>query len=100
MSQRDDVGSRDRHDYFVDEAEIRRCSGWMEASGGEVLRRLLGLLDADHDALSADISSCERNLADPYLAVFSMQPYWRKTAVAFHASDALPDSQAERLLLL
>lgn len=99
MSQRDDVGRpcTVTH-YFVDEAGdptlFRKGGRCIVGEEGCSECFLLGLLDVrDHDALSADMGQLRAQLlADPYFAaVPSMQPYWRKTAVAFHAKDDLPE---------
>ncbi len=65
---------------------------------------MLGVLDvADPVALGADLNALRQTLlTDPYFSgVPSMQPERRKTAVAFHAKDDLPEVRREvfRILL-
>ena len=64
---------------------------------------ILGLADIpDPDALERDLDELRSQLlADPYFkGVPSMQPEARKTAVAFHAKDDLPEVRREVFALL
>lgn len=93
--------------YFVDEAG----DGTLFARRGQVIVGtkgcsrffMLGLLDVpDPQALEYEMTTLRASLlADPYFAnVPSMQPKTRKTAVAFHAKDDLPEVRREVFTLL
>ncbi|HED04506.1 MAG TPA: DUF3800 domain-containing protein [Candidatus Fraserbacteria bacterium] len=95
-----------RH-YFVDEGG----DGALFSRKGQVLVGttgcsrffMLGLLDVpDSPALHRELQALrQRLLADPYFQdVPSMQPQERKTAVAFHAKDDLPEVRREVFALL
>ena len=94
-------------DYFVDEAGAPTLFG---ARGRGLVGRpgcsryfMLGVLEvADMPALSATLSDLRhRLLTDPYFkGVPSMQPARRKTALAFHAKDDLPEVRREAFQLL
>ena len=94
-----------RH-YFVDEAG----DGTLFDSKGRTLIGtegcsrffMLGLLICDSDTLATDLDDLRRRLlADPYFKrVPSMQPTARKTALAFHAKDDLPEVRREVFALL
>jgi hypothetical protein len=96
-----------RH-YFVDEAGDPVLFGRRRkvVLGTEGCSRyfILGVLDvAEPSRLASQLTGLrKRLLADPYFAdVASMQPEARKTALAFHAKDDLPEVRREvfRLLL-
>lgn len=93
--------------YFVDEAGDGTL---FDAKGRVTLGRegcsryfLLGLLDApEPEPLGRDLEALRAQiLADPYFRkVPSMQPEARKTALAFHAKDDLPEVRREVFRLL
>jgi hypothetical protein len=97
-----------RRHYFVDEAGDPTL---FDARGRVLVGQegcsryfMLGVLDvAEPVALGADLNALRQTLlADPYFSgVPSMQPERRKTAVAFHAKDDLPEVRREvfRVLL-
>jgi hypothetical protein len=93
--------------YFVDEAG----DATLFADKGKVIVGsegcsryfILGMLDiADPDALNTDMEILRaRLLADPYFKnVPSMQPEAKKTALAFHAKDDVPEVRREVFTLL
>ena len=96
-----------RH-YFVDEAGDPTL---FDARGQVLVGQdgcsryfMLGVLDvADPFALAADLNALRQTLlSDPYFnGVPSMQPERRKTAIAFHAKNDLPEVRREvfRVLL-
>jgi len=97
-----------RRHYFVDEAgdPVLFDSRGRALPGTEGCSRhfILGVLDvADPVALASDLVQLRLQLLqDPYFKdVPSMQPERRKTALAFHAKDDLPEVRREvfRLLL-
>lgn len=95
-----------RH-YFVDEAgdAILFNSRGRIIVGTEGCSRffVLGLLDvANSDALALEMETLRADLlADPYFkGVPSMQPEARKTALAFHAKDDVPEVRREVFYLL
>ena len=98
--------SRSRN-YFVDEAGDANLFG---AKGEVIVGRpgcshffILGVLDvADPAALFAQMTALRTSLlADPYFkGVPSMRPEHGKTAVAFHATDDLPEVRREVITLL
>jgi len=101
-----EVGAR-RRSVFVDEAGDPTLFG----ARGQVLpgrdgcsrHFILGALEVtDPVALAADLDALRRSLlADPYFRhVPSMQPAQRKTALAFHAKDDLPEVRREVFALL
>jgi hypothetical protein len=88
--------------YFVDEAG----DGTIFSKRGKVIVGnpgcsrffILGLVDIpDPDIIGCDLDSLRSQLlADPYFkGVPSMQPEARKTALAFHAKDDLPEVRRE-----
>ena len=93
--------------YFVDEAgdaTLFSAKGQIIV-GHEGCSRffILGLLDVrEPDALANDLETLRLSLlADPYFrGVPSMQPEQRKTALAFHAKDDLPEVRREVFALL
>ena len=96
-----------RRFYFVDEAG----DATLFDSKGRVLvgepgcsrHFMLGVLDVKQpQALGGDLAALrQRLLADPYFRnVPSMQPERRKTALAFHAKDDLPEVRREVFQLL
>lgn len=94
--------------YFVDEAgdPVLFSGGGRTIVGTEGCSKyfILGFLDvADPLLLTEDLGALRKNLlADPYFGrVPSMQPAQRKTAVAFHAKDDLPEvrHQVFRILM-
>ena len=97
--------SRSRN-YFVDEAGDANLFG---AKGEVIVGRpgcshffILGVLDvADPAALFAQMTALRTSLlADPYFkGVPSMRPEHGKTAVAFHATDDLPEVRREVITL-
>jgi len=94
-------------DYFVDEAGDPNLFGSrgrvLIGSPGCSLHFMLGVLQvSDATALSTDLHDLrQRLLADPYFKhVPSMQPERRKTALAFHAKDDLPEVRREVFQLL
>ena len=94
-------------DYFVDEAGDPTLFGTrgrvLVGSPGCSRYFMLGVLQvADVPALAAGLSELrQRLLADPYFkGVPSMQPERRKTALAFHAKDDLPEVRREVFQLL
>lgn len=95
-----------RH-YFVDEAGdgILFDRKGRVVAGTEGCSRffILGLIDIpDPDTLGRQLDDLRAQLlADPYFkGVPSMQPEARKTALAFHAKDDLPEVRREVLALL
>ncbi len=95
------------HHYFVDEAG----DGTLFNAKGKVLLGengcsryfMLGLLWVrEPERLAADLQALrERLLADPYFAgIPSMQAEARKTALAFHAKDDVPEVRREVFALL
>lgn len=93
--------------YFVDEAGDPTLFG----SRGKILVGtqgcsqffILGLADLENPPkLAADLDSLRRRLlSDPYFKdVPSMQPSHRKTALAFHAKDDLPEVRREVFSLI
>jgi len=94
--------------YFVDEAgdpTLFNSRGRLIV-GDEGCSRyfILGKLEIDEpDVLSAQLETLRQELlADPYFkAVPSMRPERRKTALAFHAKDDIPEVRREvyRILL-
>ena len=94
-------------DCFVDEAGDPTLFGArgrvLVGSAGCSRYFMLGVLQvADVLALSAGLNELrQRLLADPYFkGVPSMQPERRKTALAFHAKDDLPEVRREVFQLL
>ena len=93
--------------YFVDEAgdpTLFNRKGRI-IIGGEGCSEyfMLGKLDvSDPDRLAKELDSLRAELlADPYFKdVPSMQPHYRKTALAFHAKDDLPEVRREVFKLL
>jgi len=91
-----------RRHYFVDEAGDPSL---FDARGHVIVAQegcsrhfMLGVLDvADPVALAADLLALRQSLlSDPYFRdVPSMQPERRKTALAFHAKDDLPEVRRE-----
>ncbi len=64
---------------------------------------MMGLLEIPHpEKLTAQLEALRRNVAaDPYFSnVPSMQPKHKKTAVAFHAKDDLPEIRKEVFAIL
>ncbi len=99
--------SQSKRNYFVDEAgdPVLFNSRKQVVVGKEGCSRyfVLGLLDvADPEALAKDLTELRnRLLADPYFkGVPSMQPERRKTALAFHAKDDMPEVRREVFALL
>jgi len=95
-----------RH-YFVDEAgdgTLFDSKGRIIVGVGGCSRYfILGVLDVvDPEGLLRDFSQLRaRLLADPYFQkVPSMQPQAKKTAVAFHAKDDVPEVRREVFALL
>ncbi len=91
-----------RRFYFVDEAgdaTLFNAKGRVLVGEPGCSRFfMLGVLDvADPSALGEDLAALrQRLLADPYFRdVPSMQPERRKTALAFHAKDDLPEVRRE-----
>lgn len=101
-----DAGAARRH-YFVDEAgdpNLFNARG-RELPGEEGCSRhfILGVLDVAAPAFLASALDAlrARLLADPWFrGVPSMQPERRKTALAFHAKDDLPEVRREVFALL
>ena len=96
-----------RRFYFVDEAGDATLFGGkgrvLVGEPGCSRYFMLGVLDvADPAALGAELAALrQRLLADPYFRdVPSMQPERRKTAVAFHAKDDLPEVRREVFQIL
>lgn len=94
--------------YFVDEAGdptlFSRKGRLIVGDDGCSRFFILGKLEIEEpDDLAAHLAALRRDLlADPYFkAVPSMQPEHRKTALAFHAKDDIPEVRREvyRLLL-
>jgi hypothetical protein len=93
--------------YFVDEAgdpTLFDAKGHM-LPGREGCSRffMLGVLEvADPQALAKSLDALRAQLvSDPYFrAVPSMQPHRRKTALAFHAKDDVPEVRREVFRLL
>jgi len=93
--------------YFVDEAGdavlFNRKGRVIVGTEGCSRYFILGLLDVtDPTSLHAQMEDLRaRLLADPYFrGVPSMQPEARKTALAFHAKDDLPEVRREVFALL
>jgi len=93
--------------YFVDEAGdaiiFGKRGGIMVGKPGCSRYFILGVLDiADPNTLSAEMNLLRGNLlADPYFKkVPSMQPEAKKTALAFHAKDDVPEVRREVFALL
>lgn len=93
--------------YFVDEAGDPTLFGsrGKQLVGTEGCSKffILGKLDIrDPEKLSADLTHLRTSLlADPYFqGAPSMQPEQRKTAIAFHAKDDVPEVRREVLKLL
>jgi hypothetical protein len=96
------VSTPARRYYFVDEAGDPTL---FDARGSVLVGRegcsrhfMLGVLDvADPVALGVELNALRRALlSDPYFSgVPSMQPERRKTALAFHAKDDLPEVRRE-----
>ncbi len=101
------AGEPSTRSYFVDEAGDARifdAKGRL-AAGQEGCSSffILGALDAvDPASLSQDMDDLRAQLlADPYFRdVPSMQPDARKTALAFHAKDDIPEVRREVFSLL
>ncbi len=93
--------------YFVDEAGdavlFSRKGQVLVGKQGCSRFFMLGLLDiADPDSLHRFLGELrQRLLSDPYFGgVPSMQPEAKKTAIAFHAKDDLPEVRREVMTLL
>ena len=93
--------------YFVDEAGdgtlFNRKGRVIVAQEGCSRFFILGLLDMpDPDALGQELEALRKQLlSDSYFkGVPSMQPERRKTALAFHAKDDLPEVRREVFALL
>jgi hypothetical protein len=93
--------------YFVDEAGdptlFNRKGRLIVGDEGCSRYFMLGKLEIeDPQGLSAQLTTLRQDLlADPYFkAVPSMQPQHRKTAVAFHAKDDIPEVRREVYKLL
>ena len=93
--------------YFVDEAGdgvlFDRKGRVIVGTPGCSRYFFLGLVDIpDPDRVGRDLQDLrERLLADPYFkGVPSMEPGMRKTALAFHATDDLPEVRREVFTLL
>jgi len=93
--------------YFVDEAgdpvPFNRRKRVVVGTEGCSKFFVLGLLDVDApDALASELAELRvRLLADPYFkGVRSVLPTARKTAVAFHAKDDIPEVRREVFSLL
>lgn len=106
MNQPEDNLPSIRH-YFVDEAGdgtlFNRRGGIIVGNEGCSTFFILGLLDISQpDALGCEMEDLRTNLlADPYFAkVPSMQPQAKKTALAFHAKDDVPEVRRELFHLL
>ena len=93
--------------YFVDEAG----DGTLFSKKGRVIIGdsgcsrffILGVLDIENpDSLSANLTKLRKNiLADPYfMDIPSIQPKARKTALAFHAKNEIPEVRKEVYSLL
>lgn len=103
----DPVLALPRRHCFVDEAgdpTLFDAKG-RELPGQEGCSKffILGALEVrDPSALAEDLNALRRRLlADPYFrGVPSMQPERRKTALAFHAKDDLPEVRREVYQLL
>jgi hypothetical protein len=94
--------------YFVDEAGDdvlfgARGTALVGTPGCSKCFIIGALMVADPEALASDLSTLRESLlADPYFKdVPSMQPSRRKTALAFHAKDDVPEVRREvfRVLL-
>ncbi len=92
----------DAKHYFTDEAGdpvlFSRAGKVLAGTPGCSRFFIVGFIIAgDPDALAQDLDALRaRLLADPYFAdVPSMQPGARKTAVAFHAKDDVPEVRRE-----
>jgi hypothetical protein len=103
-----DLSSGVKRHYFVDEAGdsvlFGRRGGVNVGRAGCSKFFMLGLADVEEpDALTRDLEALRAQLlADPYFeGVPSFQPENKKTAIAFHAKDDLPEVRREvfRLLL-
>jgi hypothetical protein len=93
--------------YFVDEAGdpvlFNRRKEVVVGAQGSSTYFMLGLLDvADPSLLDLEMTALRRRLlADPYFSrVPSMQPERKKTAIAFHAKDDIPEVRREVYALL
>ncbi|MEX1231751.1 MAG: DUF3800 domain-containing protein [Planctomycetaceae bacterium] len=93
--------------YFVDEAGdlnlFNRRKKIVVATEGCSTFFLLGLIDVTSpDVLGRELEELRRQLlADPYFkGIPSMQPGGRKTALAFHAKDDIPEVRREVFSLL
>lgn len=93
--------------YYVDEAGDPTLFGsrGKQLVGSEGCSKyfILGKLDiAEPERLASELTKLrQRLLADPYFqGVPSMQPDQRKTAIAFHAKDDLPEIRREVFSLL
>lgn len=98
----EDAAAPTKRTYFVDESGdgvlFDRRGKPLPMREGWPQHFMIGLLDVpDPLALHADLSDLRRRLvSDPYFAnVPSMKPEARKTAVAFHAKDDLPEVRRE-----
>ena len=90
--------SSDKRHYFIDEAGdgvlFNKRGRVIIGTEGNSRFFMLGLLHVeDPDLLSSELEALrKRVLSDPYFAnVPSLQPERRKTALAFHAKDDLPE---------
>lgn len=93
--------------YFVDEAGDGNL---FTRKGREIVGKpgcsrffILGILDIpDLDSLSTNLAELRKGiLADPYFKdVPSIQPHAKKTALAFHAKDDIPEVRREVYALL
>lgn len=103
-----EIGTVDgKKHYFVDEAGdpvlFNRRKQVVVGGEGCSSYFILGLLDVTApELLAAELTELRRTLlADPYFkAVPSMQPERRKTAIAFHAKDDVPEVRREVFNLL
>jgi hypothetical protein len=93
--------------YFVDEAGDPNLFGRrgkvLVGSEGCSYYFMLGLLHVeDPESLARELNGLRKDLlADPYFAgVPSMQPAEKKTAIAFHAKDDVPEVRKEVFSLL
>ena len=93
--------------YFVDESGdatiFSRQGKVLVGQPGCSRYFILGMLDiADQDALNTDMERLRTELlADPYfMKVPSMQPEAKKTVLAFHAKDDVPEVRREVFTLL
>jgi hypothetical protein len=93
--------------YFVDEAGdmvLFDKKGRIAVGNGEVPRCfMVGLVDLPEPQLAHDrLEGLRRNLlAEPFFSTApSIQPDSKKTAIAFHAKDDLPEVRYEVMKLL